>query len=286
MTKIDFYFYLLFEYSMKKYLLPLLLALTLLAGCGRHDYAQHSPAMAAMAPAAADAEAGSGEESNRYMAYEHFIEMDAAEDKVATLYEAALAACKAAAKEGCVLLESRISTGRYPYASLKLRSTSAGIAKVVEVLQGEGKITNQSTTAEDLSGPIRDSAKELEMLLDYRARLENLRTRPSNDMEALITLNKELAQVQKDIESISGTKAHLTQRVETEILNINISSNREASFWRPISQSLSEFGNNLSSGISSVITTIAILAPWVFMLLALVWAVRKWWQRRKRKLQA
>lgn len=278
---------------MKKYLLPLLLALTLIVGCGRTEHMEGKNAYFAMEPAAAvaaDADAGSGEESGRYMAYEHSMEMDAAEDKVATLYEAALAACKAGAKEvtaneGCVLLESQISTGRYPHASLKLRSTSAGIAKVVEVLQGEGKITSQSTTAEDLSGPIRDSAKELEMLQDYRARLENLRTRPSNDMEALITLNKELSQVQKDIESISGTKANLTQRVETEILNIRIGSNREASFWTPISQSLSEFGGNLSSGISSVITTIAILAPWVLMLLALAWAVRKWWLRRKRKLQ-
>ena len=273
---------------MAKHLLIFLSLLTLITGCGRNEHLDRSAApMAAMAPAAnIAADTGSGQESHRYMAYEHFMEMDAAEDKVATLYEAALAACKAAVDEGCVLLESRITTGRYPYANLRFRAGAAGIAKVIAALNSEGKVTSQSTTAEDLSGPIRDSAKKLEMLQDYRARLENLRSRPSNDMEALITLNKELSQVQNDIESIAGTKAHLTQRVETEILNLRISSNREASFWTPISQSLSEFGGNLSSGISMVITTIAILAPWVFMFLALVWALRTWWLRRKRRSQA
>jgi hypothetical protein len=180
------------------------------------------------------------------------------------------------------VLESRISTGRAAAASLKLRATPAGIKKLIAALGRQGEITEQSSTAEDLAGPIGDSAKKMAMLTDYRAKLEALRDRASSDVDALIKVNRELAEVQGELEALAGKHAHLLQRVETEILNVAIGSERNRTFWRPVAFALSDFGANLSNGISSAIVGLAYLIPWAFVLGLLSWGGRALWRRRKR----
>src|SRR5262245_45964119 len=150
------------------------------------------------------------------------------------------------------------------------------------MLSSQGKVTSLATTAEDLAGPIEDTAKQLAMLTDYRSKLEALRGRGSNDVDALIKLNRELADVQSQIEALSGSQARLVQRVDTEILNVTISSFESRSFWSPIGESASGFGGNLSEGIASAITALAYIIPWGLILALIVWVVRKLWSRRKR----
>ena len=58
-----------------------------------------------------------------------------------------------------------------------------------------------------------------------------LRTRAANDVDALIKVNRELAQVQSEIKAAEAKKAHLLERVETEILDVRISSDEKRSFW-------------------------------------------------------
>ena len=143
-----------------------------------------------------------------------------------------------------------------------------------------------STSAEDLAGPIQDTAKQLAMLTDYRSKLEALRSRSNNDVDALIKLNRELADTQSQIEALTGEQAQLVQRVETEILNVTISSYESRSFWSPIGDSTSEFGDHLSEGIASAITAMAYIIPWSLVLLLLIWVARKLWGLRKRKQAA
>lgn len=256
---------------------PLLLALLMLAalaGCAKKE---DSSALARSAPAGASPNAAS-----RYLAYQHAIQIDAEENKVAAIFEAGQAACREAASDLCTVLESRINTGRSASASLKFRAKPSGIKKLVAALGQQAEITDQSTTAEDLASPIEDAAKKLAMLNDYRSKLEALRGRANSDVDALIKVNRELAQVQSELEAIAGNHAHLMQRVETEILNVSIRSVHHQSFWRPIALAVSDFGANLSQGVSVAITGIAFLVPWAFLLGLLAWVVRRLRRRWKR----
>lgn len=260
--------------------IPIVIILTVLAvtGCSKKEE------YAAMAPAA-EASSESEDSQNRYMAYEHSIRLDVEESKVAAVQEAAQAACRKAIEEKCVILESSLDTGRHHSASLKLRAKPPGIKKITAALITQGDVIYQSTTAEDLAKPIGDSSKKLDMLNDYRAKLEALRGRASSDIDALIKVNKELATVQSEIEAMSGERAYLFQRVETEILNVSITSFQNRSFWSPVSNAMSNFGSNLSEGVSSAITGIAFLIPWGITFIFLFWAGRKLWRvwRRPQK---
>jgi hypothetical protein len=221
--------------------------------------------------------------TGRYLAYLHTVEIDTEEGKVVALHDAAIAACRAASADLCTLLESRISSGRDASATLKFRAKPDSVRKLITALGRQGAITGQSTSAEDLAGPIEDTARKLRMLGDYRSKLEALRDRSGSDVDALIKVNRELAAVQSELEANAGKQAYMMQRVETEILDVEIRADRNQSFWRPVRMALSDFGANLSQGVSLAINGVAYLLPWVVLLGATAWIGRKLWRRRKRR---
>jgi small-conductance mechanosensitive channel len=263
----------------KHLLLLLLLALAVLAaGCSP------SPESTAMAPAPeAAGQTQRAKAATAFLAYEHSLSLDTEAQKVPTLFEAAQAACRAAADQQCAVLTSNLDTGRTASASLKLRARPEGIRRIIAALSQQSEVIDQSTRAEDLEAPIADAEKKRDMLKDYRARLEALRERASHDVDALIKVNRELAQVQSDLEATEGAHARLLQRVQTEILDVSIHSSRRRSFWRPIGFALTDFGGNLSNGVSIAITGAAYLLPSALALLIVVLGARRLWRWRRGK---
>jgi hypothetical protein len=262
---------------MKRQIFVLLLSLAAGTGCAK--LGAPAGAVAPGAPGAAKAS-----ETNRFLAYEHSIDIKTDEDKIVPAFDAVQAACRAATEDACAILEARVSRGETASASLRFRAKSAGIRKLIAVLASQGEVASQSTTAEDLAGPIADNTKQLAMLTDYRGRLEALRGRPSNDLDALMKLTRELADVQSQIETLTGSQAHLMQRVETELLNVSINSYHTRTSWAPIADAGSDFRGVLAQGVAGVIIAIAFLLPWAVVAGLIVWAVlaiRRWRKRRR-----
>lgn len=251
----------------------LLLLLFSLTGCAR----QEAPVGAAPAAAMARSEG----QASSFMAYQHFVSVEVEEARIGEIFETAQAACHAVAEERCVLLESRLDRGNSATASLRLRASAAGIQRILELLARVGEVSQQSTVAEDLAAPIADAEKKLAMLKDYRAKLQGLLGRASQDVDALIKVNRELAQVQSEIEALAGEHAHLMQRVETEVLTISLDAGSRRALWRPVSKALSDFGGNVAEGLAVTITVSAYLLPALITLLLAIGAVRRLWRRRK-----
>ena len=254
------------------------LLLAVLAGCAKKEDAP-------MRGPAAVAEPGAATPS-RQLAYEHFVDIDAAPDRVAAIHDAGVAACRAATAAGCTLLESRIDSEPEAGASLKFRARPDVVPALLAALGHQEGIAHHATRVEDLSGPIADTARQLAMLDDYRSRLEALRNRAGNDVDALIKVNRELADVQSRFEAEDGKRAVLARRVDNEILNVSIRSDRHRPFWTPIRRSLADFGGNLSQGISIAISGVAYLLPWLLIIAVLVWIIRRLWRRRRGRANA
>ena len=252
----------------------MLLVLFALMGCAKKE--------GSGAPMPAPSGSKVAEAVNRTLAYEHQITIDTDETNITAVFNASLAACQLAAADFCVVLESRTTGGRYPSAALKFRAKPAGIQKLIGALSQQGHVVSQSTTAEDLGGPIGDNEKKVALLSDYRTKLELLRGRASNEIDALIKVNKELAQVQSDLEALQGTHSNLKRRVDTELLSVSIQSIQRRAFFTPLSDAARDFGPNLSQGIATTITGIAYLIPWTLVIFLIVWIVRKIWSRRQR----
>lgn len=243
--------------------------LPLLSGCAKKEESSAVPL------AAQDAAA------SRHLAYEHSLSLDVADDRIVPVFNDAQAKCREMG-EGCEILESRLESGRSPSASLKFRVIPTGIPKLIAALGQQGEIAAQATQAEDLAAPIADTARKQAMLEAYRGKLEALQAKAGGDVDALIKLNRELAQVQSNLETIAGERAQLAKRVEREILTIAIASHQNRSFWRPIAAAISDFGSSLSQGISTAITALAWLLPWAAVFGLAFLGVRWGWRRTKR----
>lgn len=181
------------------------------------------------------------------------------------------------------MLNSSLQGGRYQGAQLRLRAATPGVNRLLALAAAGGDLARQQTRVEDLARPVADNAKRLEMLRTYQQKLNELERRPALDADALIKLSKEQAGVQAELEEATGQHAFLTTRINLDILNVEIQSRDQLSFWTPIRRAFTEFSGNLSSGIASTVTGVAYLLPWLLVLSLCWWLGRKLWRRRFNK---
>jgi hypothetical protein len=221
-----------------------------------------------------------GKES--FLAYEHFFTIDTPNESLAKTYKDTIQSCVNDEKYACTILDSRFSTGKYPTAHIRLRLMPGGVREILDVASAKGKIVQESTHIEDLAKPIVDNRQRLDMLESHRERLMALHEKAADDIEALIKVSSELTKVQSEIELAKGEKDFLHQRVSKDIVNLHFQVEYYRSFWKPIRESLSDFSNNLSEGISGTIIVAAYLLPGSIVLLVMLVVIRFVWKQMRR----
>ncbi|MEC5160534.1 MULTISPECIES: DUF4349 domain-containing protein [unclassified Janthinobacterium] len=254
-----------------KVIFPVLIGTLLLAGCGaKRD---------AGGPGGAAVSVGDKGKGSAYLAYAHSASVDTAEDGVRPLYDKLVAACKAEPADGCVLLDSELSSGRDVSARVSFRAAPAGVRRLLALASAGGELVSQSTEVEDLAGPIVDSNKRLDMLKQYQKKLQELERRAERDVDALIKVSRELATIQSELEQASGDNARLMERVNKDVLKVSIGTRMNRSFWTPVRRAMGDFSGNLSSGMAGAITGMAYMLPWILAFLLLFPLGRKAWRK-------
>ncbi len=217
-----------------------------------------------------------------YLSYEHFFTIDTTTENLSKTYKDTIQSCVKDDKFECTILDSRISTGKYPSAQIRLRLKPEGVKDIIKVASDKGQIVQESTHIEDLAKPVVDNKQRLDMLESHRERLLALQEKAADDIESLIKVSSELSKVQSEIELAKGEKAFLHQRVSMDIVNLNFQVEYHRSFWRPIRESLSDFSNNLSDGIAGTIIVAAYLFPGLIVFLVMFVVIRFVWKKTRR----
>lgn len=215
-----------------------------------------------------------------FLAYTHRIKVEVARSELSSVFNSVLEACIAETEYTCLIMNSKESGGEYAYGQITLRVSPNGVAKYKKMVTDSGSVAQQSMSAEDLTEVVKDTEQRLDMLTAYKTQLQQLEQRPNIDVDALIKLSSELAEVQTQIEYTLGQKAKLYQRINMEVLEITLDSSAHRSFYSPIGDAFSTFGENVSEGLAVFITAIAYLFPWVLLLIFLIWLLRSFWVRR------
>lgn len=224
------------------------------------------------------------------IAYEEYIAVSVASERIGEIHSALLQSCEqAAAAEQCVVLEAELFSDNAT-ASLKLRATTAGVARIIGELSAKVALTMRQLRSQDLQAPIGDAAKRLQLLTDYRARLETLagnlgRTRGA-DLDSLIRLNHELAEVQTQIETANGELARLQERVATRTVTIQLQSTGPSRVWAPLGDAFAGFGSHLAETTGALVTFCAYALPWSILLAGGVCSLLRWQVRRRRRAAA
>ena len=185
------------------------------------------------------------------------------------------------AKLGCLVLDSSLNHG---YANRITAQTSVRIppqevaALVADLTAPPARVTSRSTATEDMTTTVLDTDKRLESKTALRDRLTALMHGPTHmAVSDLVAAERELANAQGEIESLTAQRDYL--RRQTEMVRIDIDYNGEAAVagdtdLTPVSSTFKGFGRTMVRATASLIATIAGLLPWLPLILLAGWVLR------------
>lgn len=262
-------------------LFPLLLAA---AGCQEKATvsAESAAAPAPLAMAANFAGAADMRRAEDSLAYEHTITIELGKDLLPARIDEVQQACRADKQFGCTLLDVSVSSDeQIPSGSLRMRIAPGGVDSIVATASTGGKVASRTTHAEDLAEPVADTERQLTLLTTHRGRLEDFMKNKTLTVDQLITVSKELATVQTQIEQLSTARANLRRRIDTDLLNINMTLPRHdyQAEQSPVLDALRSFGSDLKQALAGVISFIAVLLPWLVIIIPGLFLFRWLWRR-------
>lgn len=239
------------------------------------------PAMALQQAAMAPAEtAWAPVRRTDTLAYEHTVSIETSKDLLPTRLREVEAACNADRPSACTILDVSLSSQQdLPHGSIRMRLAPAGLEPIITLASKDAKVTGRSTHAEDLAEPVADNERQLALLTLHRDRLTEIMKGKLN-VDQLITVSKELATVQSQIDARSTERANLQRRIDTDLLTINFSLPMQvyAADQSPVMDALRSFGSNFREAVGMVIRFLAVLLPWLVIILPGLFLLRLFWR--------
>ena len=267
-----------------------------LAACGKVVMKSEMSAMANAASAPppprmiGEAAAASGPAQQKRVAVSHTFRLRLPSADIEATQKNHIAACL---KLDCTILST--SLNKYGEdrieASLEVRIPPAGYdAFIKEISTPPVIVTGHNETAEDKTVAFIDLEKRLEVKTVLRDRLRAMLQDPARKSAAdLAVVEKELAQVQGDIESAIAQRDYLITITETLRVSVNYSgTTAQAGGFdlSPLRVALSDVGETIVGSAASLVSVIASLIPWIPVIALIIWGTRRGYRRWKQRRSA
>lgn len=214
--------------------------------------------------------------------------------------ERAIAAIrKAASESGATIEQLTVSGGKgeprpltgseavYPTpasASVTLRVDARRLETLSRTIAKSGTVLSQSSSSDDVTQQYVDMAARLKNLKAEEARLRGFFTKAAK-VSDLLAVERELARVRGEIESMQAQVDYLKRQVARATLTVTLTEpgpviQPSGTDWGFV-EALRRGVQGAASVITSLITVIIALAP-LAVLALLVWLVVRWSLRRRR----
>jgi len=235
----------------------------------------------------------------QFIAYTYDFQMQYGSTAVEPAMDAHREACMTAGPDVCQVVSSSSFSRNETHAQARLQIRAApdwleaflgNLERDVEESGGEIVSSNMSST--DLSRPILDAEARLNAQRALRDRLTALLERDDADLADLVALERELARVQGGIESIESNLRNLRARVTMSTVDLSYTSRITVTgdgAVNPVTAALRDVVRNFSRALGSVITFVAMAAPWLILIIPALWLLGRWRRRvnaRKRAEKA
>lgn len=225
-----------------------------------------------------------------FLAYTYAMQFETPSERLDPLMAMHVQACVNAGPRVCQLISSNRSGDPQSYMqgaiSLRgeptwLRAFMAGMETQVD--EAGGRILSQSTGTEDLTRAIVDTEARLRALTSLRDRLQELlRSRPGR-LADLLEVERELARVQGEIDSIQSNLAVMRTRVAMSELHLSYQSaprSLGSDTFRPLREAFASFLGIIVSVFAAIVVFVAGLIPFVIIGVPLAWLLLRWRKRR------
>ena len=223
-----------------------------------------------------------------YLAYAYAMNLELPGDRLIGVMDAHAAACRSAGLRLCQLVQSKRDGD--PLGALRgalsLRAEPEWLQRFMKGVQRDalgaaGRVTAQSTTTEDLTRDIIDTEATLRAKRALRDRLQHLLATRPGSLSDLLSVERELARVQGEIDSTDSNLTAMRTRVSMSTLTIEYASSARAvasDTFEPLRLSLVGFLVAVVGSTAALVTLVGGLLPWVLaggMALWLTLAIRR-----------
>lgn len=234
----------------------------------------------------------------QFIAYSYARGLRLPKDAVDPTLQAHLNACLAAGPSKCIVLNSNIykPSDDYIRGELSIRAVPDWIETFMATIESDaegagGEITSRSTRAEDLTRAILDTDARLQAQITLQTRLRNLLSTREGELRDLLEIERELARVTGQIESIKSNLKAMRLRVSMSRLDVSYESKSSVinpGRENPLARAFGDFFYNFAGALAAVINAFAFGLPWLFLIgvLMFIWLRAIWpWVKRRRKTE-
>jgi len=231
----------------------------------------------------------------QFIAYSYSLGLEFPQANVEPTMQAHVAVCEAVGPRVCIVTNSNVNnqSNDYTNAYLSLRAVPSWIETFqggldTEVEAANGEITARNKQSVDLTRQILDTDARLNAKITLQGRLEELLATRNGELGELLQVERELARVTGEIESITSTLKALRLRVSMSDMTINYSTKRSlvsGGRSNPLGEAFGDFFYNMSEALAAVITFFAVGLPWmiVIAIFLFIWLRGIWPRIRKSK---
>ncbi|WP_181243506.1 DUF4349 domain-containing protein [Halomonas ventosae] len=222
------------------------------------------------------------------------LQFEAAEALVAA-YRETHEAC--VASEHCQVEQGRLQTPRHGLASgylaLRVARDQVERAEPVRLVAESPALSGVEVTRHDRTQQVIDTEARLAQQIVLRERLQELaregRGFSERRIQDLLQVERELARVQGEIESMQGQQRHLARVTDTVAITADFQQQRWveprqhgvlAPLWRALDRSVSLFFES----VGQVILVVVFLTPWLVIGLPVLWLLSRLWRPLRRAL--
>lgn len=212
---------------------------------------------------------------SRHIAITHSITLRPSGSPKDTL-KAIVASCAA----GCEVLRSSANDH---VASLSLRIEPGKATALEQIINSLGRVSDHEQTATDKTIEVADADARAKNLNVYRDKLREMVGSAPNT-ETLLTLNREMLNVQSQLDSAEMIRKSLRNETEKVQYSLTIGSYEvqpAQNAWDKLIDSLKQSGTNFLASVASLVTTAAYLAPYIILAAFASLGYASWSRRRK-----
>jgi hypothetical protein len=217
--------------------------------------------------------------AGRHIAVTHGFVLRLASGEIEATQQKHLAEC---VRLGCSVMSTRLDRANEDRvsarSSVRIAPDRYG-ALAAFIAAPPAKVISHSEIAEDNTIAVLDVDKRLESKSALRERLGAMLRDPSAKTVAeLVAIEKELAQVQSEIETATAQREYL--RTITETVRVDMSYSGTAvvvggTDFSPVKRAIDGIGQTFAASIGSLIWFLAAAAPWLPLMAFAAWFIRR-----------
>jgi hypothetical protein len=225
------------------------------------------------------------------LAYAYDYGVEAPPKAVPSLMKLHEKSCTDAGANRCqVLGASTNSYGEYDVrARLEIRGEPRWLATFREQIEADaekagGDLKSKQTTTEDLTRAIIDTEARMKAQSTLRDRLQALLASRPGKLGELLEVERELARVQADIDSIQSNLAVMKTRVAMSVLTIEYKSSGAPvtdTTLEPIKNAFTDFLKIVVQGFAAMLYFVAAVLPFALVIALVAWLVMRWRAKRR-----